>query len=144
MSEIGVDAKQVIAEIEEEVKKLFTWHALEEMEHQSVCDDIYRYLYGEGIKHKLFYYRTLLTTSQLLLRMIAKIMKQALAQSREPKPGELKTFMVWLMYKPGIGAISTKEFLAFFLPTFEHWKRNQADQQLIKSNLAMLYGASNT
>lgn len=28
------------------VKALFVWHALEEMEHQSVCDDIYRQLLG--------------------------------------------------------------------------------------------------
>ena len=51
----------------EEVKMLFVWHALEEMEHQSVCDDIYKKLYGEGIKHQLLYFRIFVLASQLLL-----------------------------------------------------------------------------
>ena len=130
------------AEQQEEVKRLFLWHALEEMEHQSVCDDIYRHLYGTGIKHKLIYYRIFLLASKLLLGMILKLFKGLLAQSRTPENGELKLFLSWLLVKPGVGSITAKELLAFFTPWFDHWKRSKEDKSLINQNLRTVYGAT--
>lgn len=125
-----------------EVKKLFIWHALEEMEHQSVCDDIYRHLYGEGIKHKLLYFRIFTLANRLIFRMTVKAMKQLLAQSQAPKQGEFKAFLSWLMRNPGIGATTTKELLTFFMPGFKHWKRSEEDQLLINRNLEQVYSTS--
>lgn len=119
----------------DEVKKLFVWHALEEMEHQSVCDDVYRHLYGAGIKHRILYYRIFVRANRLLLRLVLKIMKRILSLSRPPEKGEFRQFLLWLLYKPGIGIVTTRELLAFFSPSFAHWKRSEQDQDLINRSL---------
>lgn len=137
-----LNARHEDLEQHDEVKKLFVWHSLEEMEHQSVCDDIYRHLYGTGMKQKLMYYRTYVLVNQLLLRMVSKLMKQLLAQSKKPKSGEFKDFLSWLMFKPGIGATTTKELLWYFTPGFHHWKKDKNDQQLIHINLNKIYQTS--
>lgn len=122
-----------------DVKKLFVWHSLEEMEHQSVCDDIYSCLYGKGLKHKILYYRTFISAGSLLVRMVRMLMKTLLEQSREPHKGERKEFITWLFRNPGVGAIALKEIFGFLSPTFLHWQRADEDQRLIADNLAAVY-----
>lgn len=122
-----------------EVKGLFVWHSLEEMEHQSVCDDIYSCLYGKGMKHKLLYYRTFISAGRLLARMVRTLMKALLEQSRKPREGERKEFITWLFRNPGVGTTALKETLGFFSPGFLHWQRANEDQKLIADNLAAVY-----
>jgi predicted metal-dependent hydrolase len=129
---------------QQQVKNLFIWHAVEEMEHQSVCDDIYKYLYGKGIKHRLFYYLTFFTAGSLLVRTMNKLMKTLLEQSREPRKGEMKEFLVWLFRNRAMGPIALKELVGFCSPTFMHWKRSDEDQKLISDNLASVYGGKLT
>mgnify|MGYP000080977584 CR=1 FL=1 len=117
------------------VRALFIWHSLEEMEHQSVCDDIYKHLYGTGTEHRVLYYRSLTSTGNLLGRIVVKLIRSLLAQSREPKKGELREFISWLVRTPGMGTIATKEILSFFSPRFNHWSRLEEDQKLISTHL---------
>ena len=126
------------SEQKSEVKALFVWHALEEMEHQSVCDDIYRQLFGWGMKHRLVYLKVYLLASKLLYMMVSKSMKELLGKSRRPEPGEYKAFLYWLLHKPGVGVITFKELMAFLSPGFSHWRRCEQDQELIRRNLEIV------
>ena len=129
---------------QQQVKELFIWHSVEEMEHQSVCDDIYKHLYGKGIKHRLFYFRTFITAGSQLVKTNIQLMKALLKQSREPRKGEMKEFLVWLFRNRAMGPIALKELVGFFSPTFMHWKRSDEDQILISDNLASVYGGKLT
>ena len=121
----------------ETVRALFIWHSLEEMEHQSVCDDIYKHLYGKSAEHTILYYRSFVSTGHILGRMIVKLMRSLLEQSREPRKGELRSFITWLIQKPGMGTIAAKEIIGFFSPRFSHWNRLEEDTQLISSHLKL-------
>lgn len=122
-----------------EVERLFVWHALEEVEHQSVCDDIYGHVYGRGIKQRLLYYRIFGVASKLLLRGVSKLMRRLVEQSRKPEKGEFRAFILWLFSNPGVGCITIREGLTFFVPNFKQWNRSEEDITLIKQNLAMIY-----
>jgi len=123
----------------QEVRRLFTWHALEEMEHQSVCDDIYRHLYGSGLKHKMLHYRIFIQASRLLANMISTLMAGLIRAERAPQPGEYSAFLKWLLINPALGSRTLKELLGYFSPVFSHWKRTNEDQQLILKNLSWVY-----
>lgn len=122
-----------------EVRRLFTWHTLEEMEHQSVCDDIYRQLYGNGLANSLVRGLAFLGVNRLLYRMINRFMKALLAQDRPPRKGERRAFLRWMLINPAIGLISARELAAYALPTFSHWRRAEEDRRLIRENLALVY-----
>lgn len=122
-----------------EVRRLFTWHTLEEMEHQSVCDDIYRHLYGDGLANSLVRGRAFLGVNRLLFRMITRFMAALLAHDRPSHPGELRAFWRWMLINPAIGLIGARELAAYGLPTFSHWRRADEDQRLIRDNLGLVY-----
>jgi uncharacterized protein len=124
-----------------EVRKLFSWHALEEMEHQSVCDDIYTHLYGKGISQKFVYYRIFAKAANFLGRKITRLMNELIEQDREPKPGELQQFLKWMVSSPAVGSKTMLELMGFFSPLFSHWQRETEDRLLIDENLKFVYSA---
>lgn len=123
----------------EEVRRLFLWHSLEEMEHQSVCDDIYRKLYGAGLKHNVVYLRAFSRATKLLYKMIGSVMGELLKTSRAGKKGELKAFISWLTIDPALGIKTAAELMAFFKPGFKHWSRKREDLELINGCLEFVY-----
>lgn len=122
-----------------EVSRLFVWHALEEMEHQSVCHDIYKHLYGGGLTNRFIQGLAFVSVNRTLYRAISKLMKALLAQDRAPRKGELLAFWRWMLKNPAIGSVGTRELLAYFSPVFSHWRRNEEDQRLIQENLGLVY-----
>jgi predicted metal-dependent hydrolase len=122
-----------------EVNRLFSWHALEEMEHQSVCNDIYRHLYGNGLANRLIHGFAFVGVNRTLYRAVLRLMKALLAQDRAPRKGELLAFWGWMLLNPAIGTIGARELLGYFSPAFSHWRRPEEDQSLIRENLRLVY-----
>lgn len=123
-----------------EVRKLFVWHSIEEMEHQSVCDDIYRHLYGEGLQHRLLHYRIFFKASLALRQLIAPLMSALLDQEARPtRRGEKKAYWNWMLVNPGFARNAGKEILGYVSPGFVHWRRKEKDVELIRTNLANVF-----
>ena len=123
-----------------EVEHLLVWHALEEMEHQSVCDDIYRHLFGKGLTDRFVYTAAFIGVNRVLYRAVAALMQNLLAQDRAPREGEREAFRRWLFRQPGIGMIAARELLGWFSPAFSHWRHGSMDRVLIEANLRVVYG----
>ncbi len=124
-----------------EVRRLMVWHALEEMEHQSVCHDIYRHLYGDGLKSRFVHGIAFLGVNRTLYGAVSRIMKSLIEQDRAPCKGERREFWLWMLRNPAIGAIGARELAGYFSPTFSHWRRLEEDQNLIRENLRRVYAA---
>ncbi|MDO8329219.1 MAG: metal-dependent hydrolase [Fluviicoccus sp.] len=122
-----------------EVTRLLKWHALEEMEHQSVCHDIYTHLYGNSVANQLVYNLTFVGINRSLYQGVAQLMKALLAQDRAPRKGEFLAFLRWMLRDPAIGKDIARELLAYFSPVFMHWRRSNDDQRLIRENLDFVY-----
>lgn len=114
------------------------------MEHQSVCEDIYRHLYGFGWKQKLLHYRVFLMASKLLSSMMTQLIDALVAQSRPSESHERLQFLDWLMRKPGFAVLAAKEALSYFSPRFIHWARQEEDEALIHRSLVTVYPEATT
>lgn len=122
-----------------EVKRLFLWHALEEMEHQSVCNDIYQHLYGKGLANRFVHGIAFVGVNRTLYRLASGLMKALIAMDRAPRKGEFLAFCHWMLRNPAIGTTGARELVGYFSPTFSHWRRCDEDQSLIKENLRLVY-----
>jgi predicted metal-dependent hydrolase len=115
-----------------EVRRLFVWHALEEMEHQSVAGDVYRQLFGESVpwnrRAQAFHAAT-----RLLLRTSQEIYSALLI--REPERTRADLFDAWrfMLLSPGYARRVGARLPRFLLPSFRHWERREDDLFLIRS-----------
>jgi predicted metal-dependent hydrolase len=127
-----VQDPRTLADMDPEVRRLFVWHALEEMEHQSVAGDVYRQLFGESVpwnrRAQAFHAAT-----RLLLRTSQEIYSALLI--REPERTRADLFDAWrfMLLSPGYARRVGARLPRFLLPSFRHWERREDDLFLIRS-----------
>lgn len=122
-----------------EVTRLFQWHALEEMEHQSVCHDIFHALYGDGRSQKNLYRKAYFDSATIFFSMIWTIMGGLLALDPAPGFKQKLEFAQWLLWNPGLATRTTCILLGFLAPTFMHWQQEKEDMELINAALTSVY-----
>jgi len=124
-----------------EVRRLLVWHALEEMEHQSVACDVYHHLYGEGVRHRLLHMRALFKACRVLVDAIRGI--EAILMESEPgsEPAHRRAHSAYLLWSPGLLWRVFSKIPRFFAPGFRHWS-NRSDSQLISAAVGRVYDES--
>jgi predicted metal-dependent hydrolase len=124
-----------------EVRRLLEWHALEEMEHQSVACDVYRHLYGEGPKHRFLHVRALLRACRVLATALRRAEAQLLRSDRAPQPRDRRAHALYMFWSPGLVWKVLGKLPRFLAPGFQHWQ-DPIDRELIAEAEARVYGSS--
>lgn len=143
LARAGLARDATLAEMHPEARRLFVWHCLEEMEHQSVCHDLYTHLYGGGVDRYLTYMRVATLATTMLTRVYGAIFTALVDAS--PRPGtrdELRAFLRWGFARGGVVPLVARELGAFFSPRYRHWRRAEEDLGLIARAHTEVYGAS--
>jgi len=130
---------RVLETMDPEVKRLLEWHALEEMEHQSVLHDVYIHLYGDHATRRLFTMKEAVRSIDLLGYAFFELTRALIETGEKPTRHELVEFVKWATLVPGAGVILTKEILEFATPLFQPWGHADADRQLIIETLSKVY-----
>jgi len=141
LAKAGMDNPKVFRGQDPEVRRLFVWHAMEEIEHQSVCHDIYMHLYGDNLTRRMLYTKLFLKSSATVYNVYFKLMNALLAAGPRPAKGDLTAFVRWAMISPALGPALTKQLLAFLMPTFKHWHKKSQDLALIEQSWLEVYSS---
>ena len=130
---------RVTEEKDPEVKRLFLWHAAEEMEHQSVAHDVYVHLFGEGLSHRLIRARAFADSGRLLLGSVRDVMRRLLATEPDRSAAHRLELARFMALSPGYARQLCWKASCYFHPGFAPWK-DPGDLDLIRRALGA-YGA---
>ena len=121
-------------------RRLWMWHALEELEHKAVALDIYRRAASGMPAWKRYGLRVgaMTTTVRFFHAIASRNMRRMLVQRGFKDNLRLRFRVFWAMFlgSPGIIRRSLGAFLRYYLPGFD--PRNVDDTDLIRSGRAWL------
>ncbi len=122
----------------EDIRQLWTWHAIEEVEHKAVAYDTFLYTTAKLPAWKRYLFR-----SRVMLRVTARFSKARIADMRDLFAQDgIDTAATWrktaayLWAKPGLLRQILPMWLAFFRPGFHPWSHD--DRALIAKAEAQL------
>lgn len=135
LSRAVLDDPRLLAPTSPAVRRLMQWHAVEEMEHQSVAADVYRHLYGAGFRHRLRHMRALVKASRVLLTAVHRIEEILLEGDAVPtSSAQRRAYRRYLFRTPGLVWRVLAKVPRFFAPGFRHWS-DARDRELIAHGL---------
>ena len=137
MSHALLEDPRVTEGMDPEVKRLFLWHAAEEMEHQSVAHDVYVHLFGDGPSHRVVRARAFADAGRLLLGSLAGVMKRLLASEADRTAAQRLEFFRFMTISPGYGRRLGGQAFRYFRPGFAPWK-DRGDLALIRQTLGSI------
>lgn len=126
-----LDDPRVLDGMEPEVKRLFLWHALEEVEHQSVAHDVYIHLYGDGPAHRLRRAKALKDAGVLLGRTTRGLLSDLIGAEPRRDSRERLELASFMLLSPGYGRRVLGQTLRLLVPGFKPWQ-NPLDLPLIE------------
>lgn len=133
-----LDDPAILAATDSEVRRLIEWHAVEEMEHQSVAYEIYAHLYGINAGDRFRFAGALTKACRVLVRSIGKIEAVLLENEQDVSGAARFEHLKYLFGTPGLAWQVAVRLPRFFAPGFRHWS-DRADLGLIETGLERVY-----
>lgn len=121
LARIILEDPALLAQLSPEVRRLLEWHALEEMEHQSVACDVYRHLFGEGVRHRLVHIRALIKACRILITAVGQIRVVLMEAEPPPSRAQRLAHFRYLFGTPGVLRRVAVRLPRFLAPRFRHW-----------------------
>lgn len=125
------------------LKRLWYWHACEELEHQSVAFDVYRQAVGTGVRaYWLRIAGAIRVSTNFLPRLICNFASLLAQDTLLPKPVcYLKAF--WYVWgTPGVVRKLMPDFFKYFSPSYHPNEMGSGDRELVAAIRSRL-GISN-
>jgi predicted metal-dependent hydrolase len=135
-----LEEPRVLASTAPEIRRLMQWHAVEEIEHQSVACDVYRHLYGASVRHRTRHMLALFKACHILLAAVRRIETILLQGEPEPTPAQRRAHRSYLFGRSGLAWRVTLKLPRFFAPGFRHWS-SPRDRTLITHGLDRVYSS---
>lgn len=98
---------------------IWTWHALEEIEHKAVCFDVYQAMGGHW-PERTFY--MVLTTLGFLAGIVYHMHVFQKVEGRSWRMKPWQRTLRWLLHRPGADHRSLRLYLNYFRPDFHPWE----------------------
>lgn len=126
LGSLFLENEQLVEEIDESVRPLLIWHAIEETEHKAVAFDLYQHTIGNYPRLMLAY----LWTSSLLVAVTAQYQCQVMLKDGSLfKPVHIAKGLNWMFgmgKKGGHFRRFLPEYVAFFHPNYHPWDRDNS------------------
>lgn len=132
MAEAWLNTPSMRLNAHESVRPLWTWHAIEELDHKAVAFDVYRAA-GGGYALRVV---TMLTATGLLIMQVSSMQRRMLAQDKQLTLSNVARGL-WKFWGPrGHFTRLIPSYLRYFNPRFHPWQKD--DSALIREFEAAL------
>ena len=134
MAEHLLTHPEVIGSLDDSVKDLLYWHAVEEIEHKAVAFDVYQQCVGnEDMLHRSMRIATFMFIARISAYMVALLWWTRTLPSFK----DIRGFYNWMFGDKGMVSSIRKPYMQFFQPGFHPWDRD--DSHLIDKWKKSLY-----
>ncbi len=117
-----IEREDIIGDWDHRIRAMYTWHAIEEVEHKAVCFDVMQKVAKVGYFKRV---AAMLLVSVMFPLGIMRIMNRMFQADKLSLWQQAKTWAkgLWWMHKPGGAFLPAVGFyLAYFKPGFHPWQ----------------------
>jgi uncharacterized protein len=121
-----------------EAARLWSWHAMEEIEHKAVAFDTFMEVTKDWSRFRRYVLRTraMFLATLILFYTVGANMRSLYKQDKLRGPGIWMRTLHFLLFKPGPLARIFPNYLSYYKPGFHPWDHD--DRELLAKTAAML------